>query len=390
VPGHPGRAPDASGPRRLLYQRLGLSALVAMNGPPPQRSLSVAPGGSGDPMPCPAPPDLPSVSVIIPTHNRADLVELVVLEVLEDPGATQVVVAADGCTDSTIPTLGQVGALDPRLKILALERRGKLAAIEAAIAVAEGEVLLFLDDDVIPGPGLVTGHARHHQARAGLVVAGYMPVVSPRQDRTATPTALYATEYEANSLRMQQHPESVLRSLWGGNLSIRSDDCRRVGFSSPNYPDLYHEDQELGLRCAQGGLTGVFDRNLRAYHAHRASHRTFLRDAQSQGAGQWLLHSLHPDLMGPFNAERFTSGLPGPARLIVRASRRPMVAAGTRQGLAGLAATAQWFGAQGLESLALRLARRVEQQRGALMLARGRRRPEEMSRRLVGAGQPSS
>ena len=52
---------------------------------------------------------------------------------------------------------------------------------------ATGEVVLLLDADVVPGAGLASGHAAHHAAREGLVVAGPMPVANP----SGAPARLY-------------------------------------------------------------------------------------------------------------------------------------------------------------------------------------------------------
>ena len=55
----------------------------------------------------------------------------------------------------------------------------------------------FLDDDVIAGPGLVSGHAVHHRGTQYKLVLGYMPasIPMPRQHGQA-PTVLYAQDYE--------------------------------------------------------------------------------------------------------------------------------------------------------------------------------------------------
>ena len=76
--------------------------------------------------------------------------------------------------------------------------RGDMGAREEGARAATGEIVLFIDDDVLANPGLVTGlYARRHAERTADVVVGYMPV-TPSQRRNSDDFALrlYASEYE--------------------------------------------------------------------------------------------------------------------------------------------------------------------------------------------------
>jgi glycosyltransferase involved in cell wall biosynthesis len=88
----------------------------------------------------------PSVSVIIPTYNRAALVRRAAASALAQTyGACEVVVVDDGSTDATLEALGPFLS---RIKFLrAPENRGVSAARNLGIAAARGEWLAFLDSD---------------------------------------------------------------------------------------------------------------------------------------------------------------------------------------------------------------------------------------------------
>ena len=51
-----------------------------------------------------------------------------------------------------------------------IENRGDMGARAEGARAATGEIVLFIDDDVLANPGLVTGHARRHAERACLDV----------------------------------------------------------------------------------------------------------------------------------------------------------------------------------------------------------------------------
>src|SRR6478609_1679873 len=88
----------------------------------------------------------PSVSVVVPTHDRREPLRRA-LEALAgqsaDPVSYEVVVAADACDDGTAEMLA--GLRTPyELRSVVPAARGRAAACNAAVAVAEGEVLIVL------------------------------------------------------------------------------------------------------------------------------------------------------------------------------------------------------------------------------------------------------
>lgn len=123
----------------------------------------------------PTPPGKPlSVSVIIAAHNEGRHIEHKLRTLLaQDYHAPrlQIIVASDGSTDDTV---AQAQALnDPRIIVLDLPRGGKAAALNAAVAQADSDVLVFTDADnqwneatlgrllaplADPGVGCVGGH----------------------------------------------------------------------------------------------------------------------------------------------------------------------------------------------------------------------------------------
>jgi GT2 family glycosyltransferase len=310
---------------------------------------------------------LPSVSVVVPTFERCAQLRVTLPRILTDDATTDLVVVIDGPDDGTTALLTELAARDGRVRHVVAPGKGAAAARQTGLEAATGEVVVFLDDDVVPEPGLVSGHARHHAAAEGLVVVGYMPVVRPvRREPGQFGTYLYAVEYDGRVQQYEQEPTSILHHLWTGNFSMRRVDALRVGIFEPFFSRLYHEDRELGLRCAAAGLTGVFDRSLLARHQHSRSLSAFVRDARSQGAARRALHERYPDELGPLPGDEFTRGLPVPAAAVVRLARRE----GPGRAVAGLlprvVTAAGKAHAYPIEEAVAKLLRRVEQQRGAL------------------------
>lgn len=87
----------------------------------------------------------PTLSVIIVAHNEASVIERKLESVRRadyPSDSIEVLVASDGSTDGTAELARATGGAD---RVLDLPRGGKAAGLNAAIAQARGEVLLFTD-----------------------------------------------------------------------------------------------------------------------------------------------------------------------------------------------------------------------------------------------------
>ncbi len=316
---------------------------------------------------------LPALSVVIPTVGRPDRLPTVLSPLFTDPYVTELVVVVDGSDDESTGWLREEAIRHNKLVPLFREKTGGANTARAdGAAQAKGEVVLFLDDDVIASPGLALGHLRHHAERCDVVVMGYMPIPVPQERRPGQfATLLYAQEYERLCRLLERGGRDVLGSLWGGNFSMRRDDVLRVGMVSPGFEAAYHEDQDFGLRCRTAGLKGIFDRNLRAQHLHSRDVRGFVRDARSQGYGVSLLRDRHSEVF-PGKPRTFEENLPTPAALLVRAGAGPpAVARAASSLLSGVVKSAGALRAFKLETASARLLRRLNWRYGFETARRG-------------------
>src|SRR5262245_60898423 len=95
----------------------------------------------------------PSITVIIPTKNRCELVRDLLDSLEKMRGLTRInpniVVGDNASTDSTWKMLETRKAEFPtELMLLSVSSRGKSAVLNQAIRRSQGDVLAFLDDDV--------------------------------------------------------------------------------------------------------------------------------------------------------------------------------------------------------------------------------------------------
>ncbi len=272
------------------------------------------------------------VSVVIPTDGgRASILERSLPTLLSDPATAEVVVVAGQLDPATDKLLRRFGASESRVRLVEPASghreldRGQ-ANRDAGVREARGELILAIDDDVEPSPGLVSAHAARQAGSRRLVLLGYMPiapVVERRRARQAT-ALLYGQAYEQECRIFESSPESILMRLWAGNLSIRRERwleaAGRVAVGS------YHVDREFGLRLRALGMEAAFDRRLRAVHHYRRTAIELFDDALSSGIGRARLHLRYPELRA---LEPTPSPRRGPRSLLWRGrSRRPVAAIG--------------------------------------------------------------
>lgn len=92
-----------------------------------------------------------TVSVIIPTYNRADLLSDAIDSVLaQDYPLVEVVVVDDGSTDGTEAVARRFG---DRIKYIKRKNGGPAAARNTGIAASSGEIIALLDSDDLWLPG---------------------------------------------------------------------------------------------------------------------------------------------------------------------------------------------------------------------------------------------
>lgn len=85
------------------------------------------------------------VSVIIPAYNEAERIGAVLEPLLASPSVHEVIVVDDGSDDGT----GKEAGAFPVRVVRLPENRGKAAAMAAGVEAAAGDVLMFLDADLV-------------------------------------------------------------------------------------------------------------------------------------------------------------------------------------------------------------------------------------------------
>jgi GT2 family glycosyltransferase len=182
------------------------------------------------------------------------------------PDRFEVVVVDDGSTDGTAERLEARERVFP-LRLVRQKNGGPAAARNAGVAAAQGTLVLFIDDDVVPTPDLISEHLLSHQESPRLVVIGPLASLPKyRQPWVAWEQTKLEGQYTA-MLRGDFAPS--YRQFWTGNASLAKEHIVAVGGFDRSFKR--GEDVELGQRLWTHGLEFRFNpRAIGVHHAERS------------------------------------------------------------------------------------------------------------------------
>lgn len=242
----------------------------------------------------------PALSVLIPTRNRAALLEECLHTLFTQdypPDQWEIVVVDDGSMDATPSVLKTLEKESPvPLRAFPNPGRGVAAARNEAIRKACGELLLMTGDDILLSGSWVRAHAESHRSTPDTVAVLGHTDWDPRLGRT--PILEYLDQGKQFGYRKIDDPENVkYLFFYTSNLSFKKGFLLRTGeLFDESYPFAAMEDIDLGYRLSRHGLRIRYVKEAKAHHYHPVTWKDFLRRAHVVGQSSALFYSKFPEL----------------------------------------------------------------------------------------------
>lgn len=207
----------------------------------------------------------PIVSVVVATHNRETSlkVTLAAMSVQEFQAPWELVVVENACSDGTLRMLASLAAILP-LRVLSEPRRSKSRAVNRALEMVRGRLVVFADDDVTPTRRWLGEYAKaldkYPEARVlcGKIIPQYPP---------NTPTWVTKSMFMSQVLGAFFPPqgEGWLLSPWlpfGANFAahheVFDNERLRLDLGPSEDSDLMSEDTEFMRRLRSKGERFVY------------------------------------------------------------------------------------------------------------------------------------
>ncbi len=195
-----------------------------------------------------------SISVVLPTYDRAPALRSNLPGFLALRDVAEVVVVDDGSRDDTLAVLAAID--DPRLRVVAQgDNRGAPAARNAGVAAATGEWVVFLEDDC-RFPADFAGVLREEALAHGADVVG-APMVWPRPGEPVEAAVAAARARGAGENGLDEvagfPPAAIVTPLIPAPALVRRALALELRFDEGFRGNAYREETDFFLRATRAG-----------------------------------------------------------------------------------------------------------------------------------------
>jgi cellulose synthase/poly-beta-1,6-N-acetylglucosamine synthase-like glycosyltransferase len=225
-------------------------------------------------------PITPDISVIIAAYNEEDSIAERLDNVLAldyPPEKLEIIIASDGSSDDTERIVACYE--DRGVKLLSLPRRGKIHALNDAVATATGEILVFSDaNSIYEKKALRELAANFSDPKVGGVGGNTIYTTDANADSCSEGENLYWS-YDKWLKEMESKTGSII-SAHGAIYAIRRS------LYLPQTDSAVTDDFAISTSIVEQGHRLVFEREARAYEvAIPAAEREFWRKVRMMTRG---------------------------------------------------------------------------------------------------------
>ena len=238
----------------------------------------------------------PTVSVVIAARNEAHRLPARIRNLLEQdyPRPLEIIVVSDGSTDGTAAA---VAPFSDRIRLIELPRGGKPRALNAGVAAAHGDIVVFADARQRFAPNAIAALTSNFDDPVVGGVTGEL-VLDCEADRSLDDSNV------AEGVGLYWRHEKWLRRresrVWSTLGATGAIYAIRRSMWHPIPPETLLDDVLAPMRIVLAGKRVVFDDQARAYDKAAASGADESRRKTRTLAGNYQIIALEPRLLIPF------------------------------------------------------------------------------------------
>lgn len=267
----------------------------------------------------------PTLSIVLPTYNRCEVVERTLRQLLaqEYPLDRFEILVCDNSSDAT-PAMVERLAASARVPLRLVRSDERLPAVKRnqGLRLANGDYVVFMNDDVWVRPDFLREHAQVHvDADRPVAVLG---LVEQSAQMPSTPFIEWYRPFAYDEIADRADRPVSYRYHWSMNLSLpRQVMLDRQLVFHEDWAEIGHEDVELGYRWTRAGYDVIYNPRAWGEHFHPHDLDTACRLQETIGRGLRDLEVLVPerDLLERYGVLNRRSS----ARAIVRGAARSVL-----------------------------------------------------------------
>lgn len=265
-----------------------------------------------------------TLSVVMPTYDEPERLEAALKSLSQQDyphEAIQIIVVDDASPHLDSERL-HTAVAPLQLRLLRNEQnQGRARTRNTALRVASGEIVIFLDSDMIVGTNFLRAHAQRHQTHAEAVFVGNVRFASE------IPNTSLTRYIEGRGVhRVDEDKPIPFNCFVTGNSSVRRSTLLRVGFFDEDLTAYGGEDLELGYRLHLAGIPLYYAPEALSYHYHLRSLEPLCRLMQTYGNKSIpILLNKHPELDAVLRLDFIRASGFSPRRLALQLALLPLI-----------------------------------------------------------------
>ncbi len=235
------------------------------------------------------------LSVIIPTHNRADILEICLNKLTRQQGVDfEVIVVDDGSEDHTAKV---VAGFEDVIYIKQKSSQQGVARNKGA-KKATGDILLFIGDDGFAEPGLLMQHMNTHVLNPdeNVVVLGHTtwdPFLEINPYMQFLESSGWQFAYHLLKPGFIDHPEPY-KFFYTSNISLKKSLFDKEKFNT-KFTEYGWEDIELGYRLwSKHGMRLFYEPDAKVLHHHIISESSLEKRMRTVGRSAVKFEKIQP------------------------------------------------------------------------------------------------
>jgi len=236
------------------------------------------------------------LTVLIPTYQRPQELHrcLDALSALKTTVSFEVLVGIDGGKHESA-NVEVPERIRDRTRVVEFEKIGCVMVRRELLAIAQGRVILWYNDDSCAQPGLLETHLAIHDHTTPRIVIGkafWRPVEQPTLfDRLVQDSDLVFFRQPATTEPVQ----IGYRDCYGLNMSFPLDAAMQSG-GVPELQNVYgYEDVEIAYRMQQAGVELWYAPDAKVMHDHRYLPLDVHRREYLLGRSAWAFTQVNPE-----------------------------------------------------------------------------------------------
>ena len=221
------------------------------------------------------------VTVQICSRNRKDLLKRSLMALFDQDYPKddyEIIVVDDGSEDGTSEMVSSLKG-PCSLRLITQGHDGLSVGRNRGIKSANGDYILFIDDDIISDRNLIREHLRYHEKYPMSVVKGWVN---------------HTSDLDSHTVPRFTMADISTAFFWTSNVSVARKYLLEAGLFDEDFREYGWEDLELGLRLKALGLVSRYNKNAVVFHYKgkwkKSDIPRFIEQAKAEGKNGGHLH----------------------------------------------------------------------------------------------------